>query len=403
MITILRQHPRFLLACFFASFFAGIGQTYLLALFNKDVAIKAGITMTEMSVLYSVATLFSALALPYIGRLIDRFSMKVLLMSMAICLSISFYLLGNVNNMISLFLVYVVIRTIGQSAFPMTIGANIAKKFGKFRGKALSLSSLGRSMAEGFLPGIVSLMLVTYGLTYTTDFISLFYIVLLLPILAIFLRKEEMGKGNFYADKETIADEVKSNVVASLLRKKIAIISLANLTMPYVLTGFFFHNTLFIEDKNWDLLVWGKAFSLYAVCSIVTNFAAGYMIDRFSARNILPFILLPLMFGLIILRYSTDELGCYLFLAFAGISVGFNASVRDSFFAEVYGSKFLGSIRGIDSSIIVFATAVAPTIFAFLFNYLTVDRIIEISIAHTLVGSIMFALISFHYEKRKKS
>jgi hypothetical protein len=42
------------------------------------------------------------------------------------------------------------------------------------------------------------------------------------------------------------------------------------------------------------------------------------------------------------------------------MSLGGSATIRNAFYAEVYGPKNLGAIKGVDASVMVIATSLAP-------------------------------------------
>ena len=127
-------------------------------------------------------------------------------------------------------------------------------------------------------------------------------------------------------------------------------------------TGFIFHQVHLVESKGWSLSVWASLFVMYALVSVGTKFVAGFLVDRFGAIRMVPFIALPMGVGLVMLALTSDIIWGGVFLALTGITVGFQSTVSAPFWSEMYGNKHLGSIKSLATSTMVFSTALSPII-----------------------------------------
>ena len=61
----------------------------------------------------------------------------------------------------------------------------------------------------------------------------------------------------------------------------------------------FFHQIHLTEIKSWSMELLASSYPLFALSVVGATFAAGWIIDRFSAVHLLRFFLLPLAFGLL--------------------------------------------------------------------------------------------------------
>ena len=127
-------------------------------------------------------------------------------------------------------------------------------------------------------------------------------------------------------------------------------------------TGFIFHQVHLVEFKQWDLLQWATLFSLYAVVSVITKLVAGFVIDRYGAVRLTPYIGLPMGIGLLVLASSNHLAVAAVFLVLTGVTVGGYSTVIAPFWAEMYGSKHLGSIKSLGTAVMAFSTAVSPIV-----------------------------------------
>ena len=134
------------------------------------------------------------------------------------------------------------------------------------------------------------------------------------------------------------------------------------LTTLAFLTAIFFHHDAIIGWKGWDPLLLPAGFVVYAACRAVMSFFSGPLTDRYTAKKIFSWNLVPLTAGIVFLWTSTDPFWIFFYFAGAGITMGYGMTVGNALYAELYGTNHLGSIRGMVSTAIVFSTAIAPFI-----------------------------------------
>ena len=76
-----------------------------------------------------------------------------------------------------------------------------------------------------------------------------------------------------------------------------------------------------------------------------------------------------------------------------GFTVGIHTSIINAFWAEVYGVNYLGRIKGMDSTMIVLGTSIAPIFFSYVldkgynFNFL-----ISFCLFLTVASLLLFTL-----------
>ena len=166
------------------------------------------------------------------------------------------------------------------------------------------------------------------------------------------------------------------------------ILSLNMLAMPWMATGVFVYQSFIADSKMWDVYTIPKAFMIYSITSILTLFSSGYLVDKFTSRKLIPIMNIPLLLSMIVLFYTHQEIYAYVFLGLVGISNGFGNILGSSTWAEIYGVKYIGSIKALTTAFMVFATAFGTAVFGIL-----IDRGFTIeNIAFTCVIYIVISL-----------
>lgn len=63
--------------------------------------------------------------------------------------------------------------------------------------------------------------------------------------------------------------------------------------LPFITTGFFFHQARLAQEKGWELSWVAVWFIAYAITQAVSLLSFGPLIDRLSPRRLLPWFLMP--------------------------------------------------------------------------------------------------------------
>ena len=139
------------------------------------------------------------------------------------------------------------------------------------------------------------------------------------------------------------------------------------LSVPWIVTGVFVYQSFISESKLWDIYTIPKSFMIYSVTSILTLILSGFLVDKFTSRKLILFINIPLLIGLIVLYFFSHSFIAYVFFSLVGISNGLANVLGSSTWAEIYGVKFIGSIKALTSALMVFSTAFGTAIFGYFY------------------------------------
>ena len=156
---------------------------------------------------------------------------------------------------------------------------------------------------------------------------------------------------------------------------------------PFLITGIFINQIYLFENANWSLNFLALSFTAYAITTVLSLQISGYLIDKFSAVKILPFYLIPMIFGFLISILFKSAFSPILFFIFIAITNGTANVLMTSTWSEIYGTRNLGAIRSITISLMVFSTALSPILFGFLIDF-------GLSSLKILLYMLIYALLS---------
>ena len=166
------------------------------------------------------------------------------------------------------------------------------------------------------------------------------------------------------------------------------------LAMPWMATGIFVYQSFISESKMWAIYTIPKAFMIYSVTSIITLFMSGFLVDKFTGRKLILFMNIPLLLAMLVLFQFNHEIFAYIFLGLIGVSNGLANILGSSTWAELYGVKYLGSIKALTTALMVFATAFGTALFGYLIDLgFTVGDIAVVSGTYIFVSLILLFFV----------
>ena len=166
------------------------------------------------------------------------------------------------------------------------------------------------------------------------------------------------------------------------------------LAMPWIATGIFVYQSFILSAKNWGEYTIAQSFMVYSIASVLTLFVAGYLIDKFTSRKLLIYMNIPFLISLLILIYFQSPISSFFFLGLIGVSNGFANVLGSSTWAELYGVKFIGSIKALTTALMVFSTAFGTALFGLMIDFdFSIEQISMISGGYILISLILLFLI----------
>lgn len=134
----------------------------------------------------------------------------------------------------------------------------------------------------------------------------------------------------------------------------------AALLPPFWATALFLYQVEIGASRGWSAGLMASAFTVFALARIATSLATGHAVDRVSAQRLFPFSALPLGGAMALLLFVDARWGAFAFMAAIGLSVGLGSTMKPALWAELYGTRHLGAIKAMVSTLMVVSTAASP-------------------------------------------
>ncbi|MDR9364892.1 MAG: MFS transporter [Balneolaceae bacterium] len=387
-LAFVRKERRLLSFAVSFTFFSSFGQTFLISLFVPYFLTAFDLSNATFGSLYSAATLTSAVALPWLGQWIDRIPLRQYSMYVAIGLLIASLVMAVSWHISMLFIGLILLRLSGQGLSGHTAQTTMARYNDQLRGKALSISGIGYPLGEAILPSIIAGVLVLFHWRTTWALIAMVIAIFFIPVLWFLIRSEKTAVDDeiIEEDKPSASDQYK--LLARDARTWYVVPAI--LMPPFWVTGLFLYQVSAADQLGWSAALIASAFVAFAATRIATGLFSGPVIDRFSAKTIFPFLLIPMIIGLLVGFFFSGGWAAFVYLGLIGATMGFSSTIKSALWAEMYGTKVIGTVQSAFASLMVFSTALSPFLVGWLLDQsVTMNSILMIAVISSVLAGIL--------------
>ncbi len=368
LLRYLRENVRFLTAGVLLTFLSSFGQTYFISLFSGEIRAEFSLSHGEWGGIYSLGTMTSAIVMVWAGALTDHLRVRILGavvfgLLVAACLFMAF------NNAAWLLpLVIFGLRFTGQGMTSHLAVVAMARWFVATRGKALAIAGLGFSVGEALLPILVVavMALVDWRLIW----VGAAGITLLgMPILLLLLSQERTPQAISQSSQATGMNGHHWTRMSCLRHWLFWLMVPALLGPSAFSTAYFFQQVYFAEVKGWAHIELVAQFPFFTVISIFSMIGFGWALDKVGTGRLMPFFQLPMVAAFLCFSYADGVAMNMLGLFFMALTAGANATLIPAFWAEFYGTRYIGAIKAVAAAIMVLGSAIGPGLTGFLIDF----------------------------------
>ena len=398
------------------------GQTVGISVFTDSLVAAFSLTRTQLSLAYMFGTITSSFILPFAGSYIDRLGSRIFVVISSVGLGAGLVLLSNaafisnfLQNTISVIfaasVLFLIVRFFGQGCLTMVSRITIGKWFNHRRGLASGISSIIIAFIFNGSPAFLNTIVLSLGWRQTYWLLALAIGCGMAAIGWLFFRDNPEqcglvmdGTSNISKDNkkltnlpETVKDFTRSE---ALKTREFWTIAFVTGWQSFIMTAVAFHMTSIGREFSLNSEQSFYFFRAIAVASAFVVFMGGWISDYIRLKWILIATIIGqvcLAFGLLDLASTIGKIS---FIAGYALSGGLFGVLVTVAWPRYFGRKHLGSITGITSSILVFASSIAPIAFSTLLDLTGSHR------AATIVSVIIPALfiipaLAVHNPQRK--
>jgi MFS family permease len=371
-----------LAACTVMFFASGPGQSHTFSIFIQSLTQEIGVDQAGVATAYGLATLFAALLLPRLGRLVDRFGSVRMFIAVGTLLGFSCIGFGLVSNVYWLGASFASLRFFGQGALMMLCATLLAQWFQQKRGFAMGIMALGFAASIAAHPALSQWLLEMFGWRDAWLALGILSWAIVLPLTLLFVhnKPEQVGllpdgiKPNAGGATET--ENTDQSAEQGLTRGEAIrtpafwIIAFGLFTPAMLITSlFFFQKEVLISQGQPESLA-ATVFVVTGIMMAVTLPAVGWILDRVRTRYVFSAFHILLSATLLMINFVDGLPSALLYGAMFGLCNAFSITFFGYIWAHYFGRKHIGSIQGVGQMIGVFGASLGPLPMGFAFDLL---------------------------------
>jgi len=378
-------------------FYSALGQTFLISQFVPYFNQSFNLSNSTFGLLYAIATISSATIIPFAGKFVDKLKIRQASLINGLAIAAFCLLMSFSQHVALLFVALLGLRFCGQGLMILIGSTGVARYFTVDRGKALSLSGLGLSLAETLLPIAVAAVIGWLHWQAAWQLLALSVALIFIPASMMLVKKDNPFQ---FADSPKQTDEASK---INLSRKQVLadyrfyLILPVILFLPFFITGIFIHQNLLAQAKGWSMEWMATCFVGYGVTRILTSILAGPLVDKFTARKTVIVYLVPLLLAMVVLMMGDNKWLALLYMILLAITASLSSLTGTALWAELYGVRFFGSIKSMVTTLMVFSTALGPIIMG---NILENPQQLPAFLAGTITVVILLVLLAWFIIKK---
>jgi sugar phosphate permease len=366
------------LACVCCAGFARQGPAVAtLSIFIEPMTAEFGWSRTAMSVAVSIGGILAALVSPVLGPIQDRYGARRMLCVAVLVTGVAAMLLSLTQSLLVFVLLFCVARMTFAGPFDLGIYGAVNSWFRRDRGLATSITTFMQMAGLMAMPLIAQLAIVGSG--WRAGWLAIGATVLIIgfiPVWALVVRQpEDMGltpdgpqspsvEGLFdqASTAAAVAAEPAFSRAEALRTPAFWLLSLYTLLVYPVQAGVSLHQAPHLIERGLDPTIAATVISTFSLASAISGLMFGVAVRRVGVRMSLAAAAVTLGFSTVTMIWITMTWQGYLAAAFFGISIGGVLTILPIAWADYFGRKSFGAIRGVALSIQVVAQATGPLV-----------------------------------------
>lgn len=352
-----------------------------LGTFIKPVSAAMGFDRGKFSLAVSLLSLIGVFVFPYWGKLMQKVSIRKLIIIAAVVIGGSLYAISFCTKLWQFYALHILIGLFNGGVATLPVSTLVSRWFVSKKGTAMGIATCGSGLGSMILVPLVSKVTVAVSWQAAYRFLGVMFICVALFAAVLFIRDKPSDKG---LEAYRIADAGSAKGVSGgkigrtwdgLTKSE----ALKTACMKYfsagiVLTGILYsgmisHIYAYLTDISFPASQASSIISISMFVLLCGKFILGMIFDRFGTKTgiYLSYGCFSLAFVCLIAAASTSAFA-YAYCLFGGFGVSVSAVgiayITDYFF----GPKEYSMIFGLVSSMLLIGTTIGTTLSGFFYD-----------------------------------
>ncbi len=368
----------------------------------KPITAEFGWKRATVAYATTVAQTLSAIATPFVGKLIDRWGIRRVTLPFIAAFAISTAAVSRTPaSPIFFVLIYGVSGLASSGQGVVAYAKAISAWFEARRGLALGIAMAGIGIGSAVIPQLTQVVIDKYGWRNAYVFLGLITFCLAFPAVALFVRMpDKLAVGERETQRlDGNAEDAADNSVPGMTAREAAMgsfrlwfIGIAVFLVALSVNGTIAHLFPILTDRGMAKHLAALALSISGLSLIGGRILSGYLLDRLFAPYVAAsFFLVPLL-GIVLLASKWAGVTPLIGAACLGLSIGAEIDIMAFLVGRYFGLRTFGEIYGYLVGLFIFGSGLGPLLMGICFDRTgSYDFAFKVSAVALAVASILIS------------
>ncbi len=345
----------------------GPGQTIGVSVFVDPLINDLDLTRSQVSTAYLIGTLLGALALPSVGRWVDRTGARRAMTMIGLAFGTALVAMSGVQGFVTLAAGFTVIRLLGQGSLFLVSKVSVMHWFQRKRGLVFGVMLTAASGLMSLAPVLLNLAIEAYSwrTAWILAAVAVWLIVVPIGIFGIVDKPTDIGQ---YPDGDSapaMTAGAESLPRSHSRREAVGetrfwLLSVTVATTSMLFTALSFHQISILGEAGLSSTEAATMFLPQVVGAIMAGLLVGALSDRIPVRFLLAMSMALLTTALLLIQVVEPGWQVVLYAVTLGAAAGAQQPLAATVLPRWFGLANIGAIQGLSTFIGVAASAIGP-------------------------------------------
>lgn len=324
-----------------------------------------GWSRTAISSAVSLMMACTALSLPVVGWLVDRYGVKRVVIPSVVALGLCLIAIPFATALWQFYAIYIAIGTIAAGSNSVGYMRVLATWFDRSRGLAIGIAGSGTGLGFAYVPLVTQFLIDRLGWQWGYYGLGLIMLCITMPMVLLVLRENPASDGGPVA--APAVDQGKTLPEAAKTRD-FWLLMAAFVLVSIVLYGLLPHLVPLLTDRGLSPTEAAAMASAFGLATFGGRILIGFLIDHFDARRV-AFVFFTLSaIGLPLLSMDLGPAGYLAVALLLGGSLGAEVDMLAYLTSRYFGLRRFAQIFGLLFGVVMMAMGVGPMLFGAMFD-----------------------------------
>jgi MFS family permease len=358
------------------------GQAFTASIFIDHYIVEFGIDRTTVSGLFGLGTFIAALGLTWMGKRVDQYGSRAVGMMVGAIFAVVLVLVSLITGPLTMLLSFIAIRMLGQGSMVLVSMNAIAQWWRFRRGWVVGLAFVFFALFQTVYLRLLQDSIAAFGWRTTWVILGVVVGAFIVPLWWLLMRDRPEDYGLLpdatVAAKsgvgETSVDAVPAEdnwTLSEARRVPIFWVFVCGRMLAAAWgTGLIFHQVSIFAEVGHPEVAVAQTYGLLALVNAGATLGIGRIINRIRPGLVMATQLILMMSVIWWSMIMSEAWMLTVYAVVFGVVFALGANFDGSVWADLFGRRYHGSIRGLVTTMLVTGSSIGPMLFGFSYDHL---------------------------------